>query len=481
MRLAALALLSALACGDTAVVVDVDVRLGIGDLTSLEVVARNDGDTQVATFDLVGQSFPTSFSITAAGRSGEIVVELAARDGSGLIRAVATGTGELSDGSTLDLDLRLDPADFVVNTETDGAQRPVFRAGRYGKQIAETDTGGFAVTFVNDCLNPALCDVFVRRFDADGLPFAGDGSQIERAINSGNYPEVSVPAISTSGTVAMAWEISTAVMFAAINETGGVVASDTAASDPAALDPVDPDIAVLANGNIATTWVQERIDAQNPEGVWQGIYDGQAVTQTLIRDDGTAATPALVELGGNIATTWAETSALMLAFSAPGATPANFFANDFGEPARVQTPNIIAAGGDVIVGYGVSSDGAVELMLSRVNTAGNSGGEAVVTPASSGDTLALAVDASGRVAAVWQGCDELGDDDGCGIFLSLYSEDLTSLGEPIRVNTTTDGDQVTPSVAATSSGFAVVWADLSGSAPDDSPAVRARVIYADTL
>jgi hypothetical protein len=487
VRLAVFAASAAVACGGDSVVVEVDVRAGIGELASLEVVARNDGDEQRGSFDLTGVTFPTSFSLTTDGRSGDIEIELAARDGAGLVRAVSFATAEL--GGSLDLELRLDPADFVVNTTTDGAQRPVFRAGRYGKQIAETGDGGFAVTFVNDCLNPATCDVFLRRFDADGQPVVLGGSSDERAVNSGTYPEVSVPAIAAGagGELALIWEISTAVVIAETDADGMVVTSDTPVSDPAALDPVDPAIAVADDGSVLATWVQEQIDASNPEGVWQGTLDGGGgTTQVLIRDSGVAATPVLAVLGGNVATTWAEGSSLLLAISAPGVSPANFFQRSFDDPARVHNPNIAVAGSDVIIGYGVSGAAmpgleTAGLVLSRVNTAGNTIAEVVVTSAEVGDTVAVAVDAEGRVAAVWQGCDELGDGNGCGIFMSLYDGDLNPLADPIRVNTTTAADQISPSVAAIDGGFAAIWADFSRAAPDDSPAVRGRPIYLDAF
>lgn len=478
----ALSLAAVAGCGDPGVVVEVDVGPGVADLASLDVVVRNDGDSQTARFDLAGEEFPTSFSVTTGGRSGELSIELRASDDAGLVRAVASDQIDL-DGADR-VSVRLDPADFVVNTETEGAQRPVFRAGRYGKQIAGTDDGGFAVTFVNDCLNPALCDVFTRRFDANGRFFPADGSEIERSINSGNYPEVSVPAIAAGTLVAVVWEISTAVVFAAVDDTGTVVFSDTPASDPAALDPIDPSIALLGN-NVITSWVQERIDAANPAGVWQAASNG--MTPVLIRDSALAATPTIAVVGNEIATTWVEGSSLMLGFAAPLAAPASFLTRSFDDPARVHSPNIAAIGADVVIGYGVSNDElpgleTAGLMLTRVNRMGNTVGEVLVSESAVGDTLGVAVSADNeRVAAVWQGCDELGDADGCGIFLSLYDGSLDPLREAIQVNTTTAADQVSPSVAAIDGGFAVLWADFSRAAPDDSPAVRARVLYLDAL
>lgn len=479
-RLVALLALWALACGDTVVVVEVDLRGDLGELTSLEVTAINDGETISESFDLTGQSFPVTFTITAAGRDGEIQVELLALDSAGIARGAGLARGTLSDGNSRRLSARLDPADFVVNTLTEGAQRPVFRPGRYGKQITATDDGGFAVAFVNDCQNPALCDVFVRRFDADARPVTLAGSSDERAINSGSYPEVSVPAIASPGGVNLAviWEISTAVVLAELGDSGQVITPDTNTSDPEALDPVDPAITALATGQVVLTWTQERIDVDNPAGVWQSVGTGAPV---LIRDEATAATPSIATSGTDVATAWSEGANLMLSIAPPGQAGTPLAAKTFGETARVLTPNITAFGNELLVGYGVVDGGAGELLVSRFDGGGSPSAEVIIGPAGTTDTVSLAVGDDGLIAAVWQGCDDLGDEDGCGIFMSLFDADLAPLADPIRINTTTAGDQLAPSVAPITGGFAAVWTDLSGEVPDTSSAVRARPIYLDSL
>ena len=486
MSRALLLLAAAAACGDTVLVVEVDVRTDLGELVELEVTARNDGDAVSETFDLTGQAFPLTFTITAGGRDGEIELELVARDPAGVTRGAATARGALDGGSSRRLAVRLDPADLVVNTITEGAQRTVFRPGRYGKQVAATGDGGFAVAFVNDCQNPALCDVFVRRFDGDGKPVDVGGSSDELSVNSGSYPEVSVPAIAGrgGGAIAASWEISTAIVFAEIGGDGAVITADTNASDPAALDPIDPAIASLPGGELALVWTQEQIDAANPAGVWQLLAGGAPI---LLRQEAIAATPALTAAGSSVATCWSEGPALMMAVAPPGEAGAPIAARTFPDGARVLSPNIVATGDRLVIGYGVTGSGEAGLdpaglFVSSFDAAGAPGPEITIGAAGLTDTVALAVDGDGRIAAVWQGCDELGDGDGCGIFLSLLGADLAPLTEaPLRVNTTVAGDQLAPSVAAIAGGFAVAWTDLSGAPPDSSSAVRARPIYLDAL
>lgn len=477
-----LALLAAacLGCGDTVVVVEVDVRGDLGALTELAVTARNDGDTVGDRFDLTGQTFPLTFTITAGGRAGDVEIELLAFDAAGIARGAGFGRGSINGGSSRRVNIRLDPADFVVNTLTEGAQRTVFRPGRYGKQIASTGDGGFAVAFVNDCQNPSLCDVFVRRFDAAGSPVEIAGSSEERAANSGNYPEVSVPALASSGAgeLAVTWEISTAVVLAEIGPAGEVITADTNVSDPLALDPVDPAIAATAAGDIALTWTQEEIDVDNPAGVWQLVFGGAPV---LIHASELAATPAVAATGTDLATAWAEGPALMVSIAPPGVAGAPVAARTFAETARVVSPNLAAAGTGLLIGYGAVDQGAGELFVTQVDGTGAMTGEVAIGPGGTTDTVALAVDAEGRIAAVWQGCDAPGDGDGCGIFMSLLGPDLTPLIEPVRINTTVAGDQLAPSVTAITGGFAAVWTDLSGTVPDTSSAVRARPIYLDAF
>jgi hypothetical protein len=498
VRAALVALLVA-GCSTTVVEVSVEVRAGIAGLTQLEAIARNDGDIATATFDIADRGFPVTFTVTPEGRSGEIEIELRARDATGVIRAGALATAAINDGGSVSLALRLDPADFLVNTVTAGSQRPVFRPGRNGRQIAAV-AGGFAVAFENDCQDPATCDVFVRRFDANGQPVELTGGITEEiAANVGDYNLVSVPGLAglAGGELAVTWELSDAVMLAVLGPDGGTILADTEIDDPVAIDdPVDPAVSPLSGGNAAVSWYQERDGTAVPPlpaGIWHAVYQREANTlgaPVLIQDAVDSETPALAELGnGELGVLFAQGTDLRLSVGGAGEGPRTVPTLRSYEGGQVRSPSVVAAGDDrVTATWTLRQPGEADfdpagLMIGTFGIDGSVSAERLlVGPVPGGsDAAGLAVDGDGRVAAVWHNCGGRGDGDGCGIFLQVFSPELEPLAPPHRVNTTTADDQLAPSVAAIDGGFAVVWTDLSGEPPDSDSAVRARPVYLDAL
>ena len=66
----------------------------------------------------------------------------------------------------------------------------------------------------------------------------------------------------------------------------------------------------------------------------------------------------------------------------------------------------------------------------------------------------------------------------CDVFGRLAHADGTMDGDAFMLPTTTDGDQMSPSVVGLPMGFAVAWNDTSHVAPDtQGSAVRARIFY----
>lgn len=83
----------------------------------------------------------------------------------------------------------------------------------------------------------------------------------------------------------------------------------------------------------------------------------------------------------------------------------------------------------------------------------------------------IATDGLARFVLVWQ--DELGDGSGDGIFERVFDRNGDPLAPEAQVNTTTFGDQTSPSIAVDSLGRQMIaWCDFSGGAP--VPVIRAR-------
>jgi hypothetical protein len=83
----------------------------------------------------------------------------------------------------------------------------------------------------------------------------------------------------------------------------------------------------------------------------------------------------------------------------------------------------------------------------------------------------IATDGLARFVLVWQ--DELGDASGGGIFERVFDRNGDPLAAEALVNTTTFGDQVSPTIAVDSLGRQIIaWSDYSAGSP--VPVIRAR-------
>ncbi|WP_418316906.1 putative Ig domain-containing protein [Piscinibacter sakaiensis] len=96
----------------------------------------------------------------------------------------------------------------------------------------------------------------------------------------------------------------------------------------------------------------------------------------------------------------------------------------------------------------------------------STGGEFVVNSTTASDQQAtdVAMAPTGERVVVWQSKDQ--DGSGQGIYLQRYSKEGLLVGLETRVNATTLGDQMAPSVAIARDGsFVVVWASVNGNSP----------------
>ena len=163
MRLAALAFVLA-ACGDSYVVVTVDAQPGVVGATQLAVVVTDNGATTNDTLQLGTHEFPTTFSLTTSGRSGSIDVGLEALGSDGTLLALGSGSTTAGDNVAI----MLEPADFLVNTDTTSDNFLSTDYEAKGFQVGATVGGPWTVSFRNDCTND--CQIFARMFDQTGQP-----------------------------------------------------------------------------------------------------------------------------------------------------------------------------------------------------------------------------------------------------------------------------------------------------------------------
>ncbi len=506
MRLAVALALAAVGCGGetgTVVVVEVDARPSVAELTALEVTVRNESASATDTFAIDGRELPLSFSITPTGRTGTLDIEIVGRDGDDLLRAQGAVRAEIVPDGRVDVGVMLDPGDFVVNTEIAGSQRLAFFSGRGGRQIAAGADGAFIVTFVNDCAQLGRCDLFARLFDGDGLPrqnqITMDADEFIANLTD-EIADVPAAAVGTEGML-LAYETGADIRAVALTPNGDhTAAGEIVVSTSVDQFPGDTSAAGLGIGDYVVVWSDELgstirgrlINSAgeprvNPVTVDNGDFLVSAAS------GGTALMPAVTGTGtphGFVSVWKTDTGLRARFFDGAGSpqTPGDAILATYSDGALISGPHVAWRDGAAAVAWWVSdpADVALESGAVLMRVFAPPGGTAA-TPArvlsAAADDFDVAPDvavlADGTIGVTWHSCTDGGDGAGCGVKLQTLRSSGLPIGDPIIVNTTTGNDQVDPAITAVGAdAFAVTWTDDSAAAPDTSgSAIRARLIY----
>ncbi len=515
-----------MACGDgTAVVVEVTARPEVIGARALAVTVQNDGDSTEKRFNITGE-FPTTFSVTASGRTGDLSIRVFAENEQGIPCGVGSTILPLENGETAEGTIELDPADFVVNTRTTAVQKSAFENGRNGRQIAAASDGSFAVTFLDDCSQTGICYVYARLFDELGQPRVNDanGDDTEMIVNLEDVDsETSGIAIGAS-SMFLAWASFTPdVRGVGLSLTGEHAAANETIVSGSMGGPKDADVAALASDEFAVTWSQ------------LGGGGGTDIRARFVAGDGTprtnpttgdaaefaVSTSAGVGFDNPTVTSTGQGREMVVAwegaddvfvktFDAAGASTspgADVALTANAATATVSGPRAVSlGGGNVAVVWAIqdSSDasldrGAIQLGIFSMPSGNPVGALATVSPAILGSppagdppelpAPALAVAEDGSIIVAWTDCkiddgdrgesDRCGknDLDSCDVLLRTYDASLVP-SEVIQVNTTTECSQRDPSIEAINGGAVVTFTDASQAQPDPSgSAVRARLVF----
>ncbi|HSR98236.1 MAG TPA: hypothetical protein VLM79_14355, partial [Kofleriaceae bacterium] len=137
------------ACGgEDYLVVTVDARPAVRDVRAIDVSLSNAGTMRTDSLALGALGFPVTFSISSPGRTGEIAIDVAATDATGLL--VGEGKASATVGGA-DVRIVLETTDFVVNTEYAGSQFPSSDVEAAGFQLAAAPDGTWTAVFRDDC------------------------------------------------------------------------------------------------------------------------------------------------------------------------------------------------------------------------------------------------------------------------------------------------------------------------------------------
>ena len=292
---------------------------------------------------------------------------------------------------------------------------------QFAPSMAALDNGGFVVVWTSPD-DGSGSGVYMRRYDADGLPL-GEAKRCN-TFTSGNKAMPSVSALSNGGYI-VAWRSSgqdgsgTGIYGQRFDSFGTKVGEGFRLNTNTFLDQTHPRVAGLDNGGFVGAW-----NSDNQDGDGYGIY-----AQRYLSNGAKTG----LEFRAN-----SETSSMQ-----------------FGAAIAALTNSR-----SVIVWYSFGQDGSGFGVYAQryAKTGAENGGEFRATVSTAGDQIesrGRGIDER-RLVVVWEAANKDGDEK--AVVARQYKSDGTPDGGEFRVNTFTTNDQITPAVASLGNGrFVVVW------------------------
>ena len=153
------------------------------------------------------------------------------------------------------------------------------------------------------------------------------------------------------------------------------------------------------------------------------------------------------------------------------------------------TPDVAALQGarSVVVWQDQNGGNRIIAQIIQADGATLSGGPIVVQAAGNNPSRPKVVGlSSGGFVVTWQDTGTVGDTSGTGIRAQIFNASGVAIGNVLRVNTNSTGDQSLPEITALSNGgFAIAWQDASarpdaaGLIDNDGTGIKVRVYQAD--
>ena len=471
-------------------VVTVEAQPSVHDAKTLHVTLANAGGTVSQDLDLGAHAFPVTFGVQATGRTGDLAIAVDALDQNMLVVGRGAGTSAVTDPAAT---VKLEGADFVVNTEFADDQLATSDFETYGFQLGATADGSWLASYHGTCSAP--CNMFGRRFDATGKPLTSEVAAstnafpITTTLTSGS-PNT---AIATTGSSTLAlWDFqdsvanTSGVACRSFDAQGNATPTQTQISSDAGTDVVGA--ATLSNSNVAVSWVASLTTTSIRGAIVQpdctrvlGPFTVNTTTTGFIHR------PTLGVSGDVLMYAWIVDGTARFhvgtnggSFPGPDAVLLAATATEQVEQVRIAP---FAGAFAVAVRWGpLTGAGQSRIEVYKADKTGKlMGTPTVVTSVAIPDfetvnSFGLAPRADGALLVVWHECNGGGDGNGCGVFGRVLRPSGVPVGDKIVIPTTTLNDQTTPSAVALPGAWAVSWTDKSAAEPDHSGlAVRARI------
>jgi hypothetical protein len=498
----AFALAALCACGDDpAVVVDIDTRVTVRDLSYLSIQVSDASESIRNRFDLDDSEFPKSLTIATDGRGGEMTVDVTGYDANDVERAHGVATVVL--GSAGELSLMLDPAEFGVNARIDGFQTLTRDLQFAGRQISVADDGTFVVVW-EDAVPQ------IRLFDERALPKSNGVAMNDLEFDVAQYPgdpgrDDHVAIAHSNGVYLAAWETGVGMNFWPRDVfVRAFRASDAAPATNFPEVPVStsmsessemPSVVPLADGNFAVVWIRvdptefgqgdARVRLVGPDGM---PLPGDARASSKSNGDLHSRPAGAGLTGGGFVLVWEE--------DVPNGFETDVVARLFTAAAGARTADITIAAGNVDqamrLPYAAAlADGGFAIAwvvdsifgLGSVLQLFDSQGAATSTQIGIGELedfdehAVVAVRGDGAIGVTWFVGNGLGEN--FDVYFRLFHPNGMPCGDAEIVSNVTQASQSAASIAAFGDdAFLVTWTDASELAGDtDLEGIEARAIY----
>jgi len=359
--------------------------------------------------------------------------------------------------------------EFRVNTYTTSTQ--------YRPSVASDAAGNFIVLWESFDQDGSSFGIFAQRYDSGGSPLGGEFRVNTHTAGTQSRPSA---AHDPAGTFVVAWQsygppgVASGIFAQRYSSTGAPLAGEFRVNTRRISYQREPAVASDPAGDIVIVW-------QAPEnasslGIFARRYDSAGAPlggefRVNTYTTGTQYLPAVAsDAAGSFVVAWvhknpANSEVFAQRFASTG--------DPLGPEFRVNTsttgtqfwPSVACdpAGNFVVTWYGyVPGGNSFDVIAQRFSATGAPlGGEFRVNTYATGAQWfpMVASDDAGNFVVVWEGEDASAS----GIFGQRYDGTGVPLGPEFRVNTYTTNQQLSPSLAADSSGnFVVVWFSPDG-------------------
>jgi type III secretion system FlhB-like substrate exporter len=460
-----------------------DALVDSGDLLlyGCDVAAGTDGEALVTTLSqLTGADVAASIDTTGSALLGGDW-DLERQTGSVEARPFASASLQAEWGGVLGVVAQ--STETLVNQNTSGSQGNHWS----GKTVGMDSSGNYVVVWMDGSgADGSGQGIYARRYDVNGTALGNAFRVNSYTFDSQRNPQV---AMAANGSFVVVWESmgqdgsNYGIYAQRYNASGVVQGSEFRVNTLTIDDQREPAVAMDANGNFVITY-QAWASGNNSWGVLATRYNASGVVQgaefvvnTTLDFDQQEPSVAM-DSAGNFVITWQSygqegTSDGIYAqrYNASGVAQGGEFHVNTTTTDNQNLPTVAmdSSGNFVITWESYAQDGSLQgIYGQRYNSSGVAqGGEFRLntTTANAQQNPVVTMTGGGSFAVTWQSTAQDGSLE--GVYMRLYDASGNPVTGETRVNTTTTGDQHSPSIVSNQNGRMVIAWQGNGSGDGD--------------